>query len=178
MGNGGNGLQPDTCLVTKSIQAVRRPGTYELCECMGEVTILTAAMPRCKGQKAQVLAESLPWVETVTERIRAVLYAAKVNGLPNLVLGAFGCGAFGNPPWAVAELFKQQLQSSEFRGSFAKVVFAVIDPQKKGNLIPFNEVMYSIVQSRPHVVEVGDRCICCHSIGRLLDQVCPLCDGL
>ena len=61
-------------------------------------------------------------------RIRAVLHAAVFSGHPNIVLGAFGCGAFGNPAAPVAVLFREQLQSPEFRGHFQRVVFAIIDP--------------------------------------------------
>ena len=69
--------------------------------------------------------------------MRAVLHAAKLSGFPNIVLGAWGCGAFGNPPGLVAELFREQLCSLEFRGSFRQVVFAVVDPKRDGNFKPF-----------------------------------------
>ena len=47
------------------------------------------------------------WEAEATIRVRAVLHAAVSAGLPNLVLGAFGCGAYGNPvrnrllPWPI-----------------------------------------------------------------------------
>ena len=63
--------------------------------------------------------------------------AAKASGRPHLVLGAFGCGAFGNPAAPVAALFKEQLHAPAFRGAFATVVFAVLDPLGTGNLGPF-----------------------------------------
>lgn len=46
---------------------------------------------------------------------------------------------FGNPPDLVAELFREQLCSSEFRGAFSKVVFAVVDPSGDGNFGPFEK---------------------------------------
>ena len=58
-------------------------------------------------------------------RIRGVLHAAKINGFEKLVLGAWGCGAFGNPPKLVAQLFDQQLRSAEFAGFFSEVIFAI-----------------------------------------------------
>ncbi|MBL8743365.1 MAG: TIGR02452 family protein, partial [Myxococcales bacterium] len=47
---------------------------------------------------------------------------------PVLVLGAWGCGVFGNDPAMAADSFGTWLESSRFRASFARVVFAVYDP--------------------------------------------------
>ena len=65
------------------------------------------------------------------------LHAAKASGHANLVLGAWGCGAFGNPTAAVASLFREQLMAKTFRGAFERVVFAILDPLGTGNLGPF-----------------------------------------
>lgn len=118
-------IPPGTALLSKGLAVVRRSGTYELCPSLGEVNIITAAMP-CWEPKPG----SPEWIETVNLRIRSVLEAGKHSGLPNLVLGAFGCGMFGNPPDKVAEIFKEQLSSAEFRGAFSKVVFAIIGPER------------------------------------------------
>ena len=126
-------IAPHEVLLTKNLAAVREPGTYKLCPSLGAVNILTSAMPnddcgRPGGDQ---------WNKTVRLRMRAVLHAAKLSGFPNIVLGAWGCGAFGNPPGLVAELFREQLCSLEFRGSFKQVVFAVVDPKRDGNFKPF-----------------------------------------
>jgi len=132
-------IEPDTALVSRGLLAVRQAGTYERCRCMGEkITVISAAMPcgmadrRPKGGWA-----GSTWAETVTLRIRTVLQAAQQAGHANVVLGAFGCGAFGNPAGPVAAIFREQLAAAEFRGSFARVVFAIIDPLGTGNLKPF-----------------------------------------
>eukprot|EP00041_Stephanoeca_diplocostata_P030438 m.921385 g.921385 ORF g.921385 m.921385 type:complete len:230 (-) comp23757_c0_seq20:2878-3567(-) len=131
-------IPPDTALITYSVQAVRQVGTYAKCLSQGTYTVITAAMPcgvadrRPKGGWAESA-----WADTVLERIRSVLYAAAHAKCSNLVLGAFGCGAFGNPPAPVAALFRHELQSHQFRGLFACVVFAVLDPLGTGNLAPF-----------------------------------------
>lgn len=145
-------IVPDSALVSRQLLAVRRPGTYERCASMGEVTIISAAMPcgmadrRPRGGWA-----GSDWAETVALRIRTVLQAAQQAGHANLVLGAFGCGAFGNPAAPVAAIFREQLASAEFRGSFAKVVFAIIDPMGTGNLKPFKRELASIDQGRHSV---------------------------
>ena len=63
-------------------------------------------------------------------RLRAVLTAARRSGHATLVLGAFGCGAFGNPAGPVAAAFRAQLAAPEFRGAFRRVVFAVLSTEE------------------------------------------------
>jgi len=62
-----------------------------------------------------------------------------------IVLGAFGCGAFRNPPRHIAELFKMVLQ--DFDGLFKEVHFAILEDHNshqkhnpQGNLQPFKDV--------------------------------------
>ncbi|KAK3267555.1 hypothetical protein CYMTET_23894 [Cymbomonas tetramitiformis] len=136
--SGGYPIAPDTALVTPHLMAVRRPGTYELCTSLGECTVVTAAMP-CGPIRPKSGWVGSEWEKTATLRIRAVLNAARQMGHPNLVLGAFGCGAYGNPPNLVAAIFREQLASPEFRGAFSKIVFAIIDPMGTGNIKPFQE---------------------------------------
>ncbi|KUP97159.1 TIGR02452 family protein [Thermobifida cellulosilytica] len=63
---------------------------------------------------------------TLVRRSRAVLAAAARHGHARLVLGAWGCGVFGNRPGEVAEAFGRHL-AGEFAGVFRHVVFAVLD---------------------------------------------------
>ena len=42
-----------------------------------------------------------------------------------ILLGAWGCGVFRNRPEVVAELWSEVLDALEWRGRFARVVFAV-----------------------------------------------------
>jgi hypothetical protein len=140
-------IVPGTALLTRNLAAVRRAGTYELCASAGECTIVTAAAPcgvadrRPKGGWA-----GSEWAVDVALRVRAVLHAARRSGHPHLVLGAFGCGAFGNPAGPVAAVFREQLEADEFRGAFSCVVFAIIDPLGTGNLAPFRKELASIGQ--------------------------------
>lgn len=136
-------IEPHECLVTRDLPAIREIGTYQLCACKGTVNILTAAMPM--GLEDTETGTEQEWYETVRLRMRAVLQAAKTSGFPNLVLGAWGCGAFGNPPIAVARLFKETLCLEEFRGCFGKIVFAIVDPRGDGNFEPFREEISKIV---------------------------------
>lgn len=62
-----------------------------------------------------------------SKRIESILALAEYHRHDCLVLGAFGCGVFGNNPTFVANLFKKHLLSPRFINSFVHVVFAVYD---------------------------------------------------
>jgi|GEM_PF-2966976 len=80
--------------------------------------------------------------EQVKILIRTQLKAAYENGYEALVLGAFGCGAFNNPPDAIAKIY-HELINSEFKGAFKLIGFAILDDpyrgkhNPQGNLRPF-----------------------------------------
>ncbi|MCM1307722.1 MAG: TIGR02452 family protein [Butyrivibrio sp.] len=59
-------------------------------------------------------------------RIANIFEAAIENDAEALVLGAWGCGAFNNPPEIVAEAFKEVLSEERYLSAFEKVVFAVM----------------------------------------------------
>lgn len=61
-------------------------------------------------------------------KMRTVLRIAAKNKHRELVLGALGCGAFGNPAAEVVECWKETFQETEFLdGWWKSVVFAVMD---------------------------------------------------
>lgn len=62
----------------------------------------------------------------MSNRILKVLAVAERHDHKGLVLGAWGCGAFGNDGELVAQLFRRSLEV-DFRGAFEHVVFAVTD---------------------------------------------------
>ena len=63
--------------------------------------------------------------EGIKNKIRTILRIACQHGQRNLVLGALGCGAFRNPPKHTAELFREVMSESEFKGAFSNICFAV-----------------------------------------------------
>ncbi len=59
-------------------------------------------------------------------RIKAVLESAIKNNATNIVLGAWGCGVFNNPPQLVADEFYKVLVIENYRYAFDNVIFAII----------------------------------------------------
>ena len=62
------------------------------------------------------------------DRCNDVLQAAVSEKVDTLILGAFGCGVFGNSPKLVADCFKELL-SERYAYCFRTVVFAVPDEE-------------------------------------------------
>jgi uncharacterized protein (TIGR02452 family) len=61
-------------------------------------------------------------------KIRLTLRVAAQKGHTKLVLGALGCGVFGNPPKEVAECFLEVLREKEFQGGWwEEIAFAILD---------------------------------------------------
>jgi uncharacterized protein (TIGR02452 family) len=59
-------------------------------------------------------------------RIHRVLSIARAYDYRSLILGAWGCGAFGNDIHRTASDFKSAL-TGEFAGAFSEVIFAITD---------------------------------------------------
>jgi uncharacterized protein (TIGR02452 family) len=65
-------------------------------------------------------------------RILKVLSVGLLHGHDSIVLGAWGCGAFGNDSSETARLFKDSLEKN-FNGAYRQVIFAILDwsPEKR-----------------------------------------------
>ncbi|PXX45455.1 TIGR02452 family protein [Undibacterium pigrum] len=71
-------------------------------------------------------------------RVNLVLALALQHGHQHLVLGAWGCGVFGNDPGDVANYFLQALSpGSVFHGAFKNIAFAVLDKKNTGSFQAF-----------------------------------------
>lgn len=106
--------------------------------------IAVAALNRPDIERVNEVARlTPPMINATKNKIRTMLRIAIVNNQPNLVLGAFGCGAFRNPPAHMAELFNETLEEKEFQGAFKRVFFSIIEDHNsrgEGNFLPFARV--------------------------------------
>lgn len=95
---------------------------------------ITAAAPNAKALAPQRRSEV---AAAIGERLLRVLAAAALGGHRGVVLGAWGCGAFGCDPELVAPRFAAAL-AGPYRGAFAEVVFAILDTSPERRFIgPF-----------------------------------------
>lgn len=91
------------------------------------VSFLTAAAPNRSAilRSQPERADGIP--AALLQRAAKVLQVAAAHGHRRLVLGAWGCGVFGNDPATVAQTFRTALRDHRY---FDHVVFAVLDRQK------------------------------------------------
>jgi uncharacterized protein (TIGR02452 family) len=76
-------------------------------------------------------------------RIHRVLAVARAYGYDTLVLGAWGCGAFGNDPARTARDFRRALET-EFDHAFREVSFAIADWSAERRFLgPFRDTFTS-----------------------------------
>ena len=75
-------------------------------------------------------------------KMRTMLRIGLLNGHDSIVLGAFGCGAFHNPPKHIARLFHEVIDEKEFKDKYKLIAFAILEDHNSprgGNLQPFIE---------------------------------------
>ena len=76
----------------------------------------------------------------VYSRLKAIIECGVENNVDNLILGAYGCGAFGNDPQLVSKIFKNILIDEEYYKYFLKVHFAIFTMSNEvKNLNEFNK---------------------------------------
>lgn len=123
------------------VQFFRADGNYEFRDPFAVDVIAIAAYNRAHGQGPH------PWNPDYGKgnknKIRLLLRTALSKGNDSLVLGALGCGAFGNDPKVIARYFKEVLVEREFAGKFREIRFAIIpdhnDP-RNANVTEFTRV--------------------------------------
>ena len=101
------------------------------------------AMNPCAGNVAAKITKA-ELEKLLTSRVRRIFEIAVANGNEVLILGAFGCGAFRNPPEIVAKVFNKVMQ--EFLGYFDVIEYAVYHTErKKGNYEAFKRFIVDSV---------------------------------
>ncbi|KAA3653984.1 MAG: TIGR02452 family protein [Chloroflexi bacterium] len=95
------------------------------------LSIITAPAVNAGAVRKNQL-ENISQIEpTMLNRIGKVLLLALANGHQTLVLGAWGCGVFGNKPETIARQFATHLyEGGQFYNQFERIVFAVLDRSK------------------------------------------------
>ena len=90
-----------------------------------QVDVISCAAPNLRAIQSSkgpaITPEEL--LELHKSRARRIFHVAAIFKVDTLILGAFGCGAFGNPPDIVARAYREILE--EFDQYIPKVEFAV-----------------------------------------------------
>lgn len=129
-------VESDYMLISDDV-CVFRDCSLQLLEAPFNVGVITAPAPNRRG--AAVFASRKTITETFLRRIRIILHAAAVSGYSSLVLGAWGCGAFGNSPETVAEQFRIALTDDGMERFFDNICFAVYGKETSNNYTAFRK---------------------------------------
>lgn len=87
--------------------------------------VLTIPAPNLYGMAEGVDKNQLKIV--MKEKIRSFMMVSARYVYDTLVLGAWGCGAFGHDAKDVAQYFKEVIEEEEYYHFFGKIIFAVYD---------------------------------------------------
>ncbi|MBQ8966447.1 TIGR02452 family protein [Ruminococcus sp.] len=130
-------VESDYMLISPDV-TVFRGDEYSLLEKPYLVDVVTVPAPNRYG--AAFLASKELVNKTILRRIRIFLRYAAIKGINDLVLGAWGCGAFGNDPTKVAQQFRTALIDDGLGLCFERVVFAIYGKPDGKNISAFREV--------------------------------------
>ena len=123
-------LSPNVC--------VFRDEKYELLIEPKMASVITLPAPNRYG--AALLASKKTIEETMLRRIRIMFLIAADNGYKNLVLGAWGCGAFGNKSEDVSGYFRTVLVDEGYGRYFDEVCFAIYGNEDGKNITAFRKM--------------------------------------
>ena len=131
----------DAVILTPNVEIVKDTNGELLDETV-IVSVLTCAAPLVTRDMEGLSVEQ--YRELFYNRICGILKCAAFWGYQALVLGAFGCGAFGNDAKTVSDLFYKALKEFDYDGMkakdfFRRIDFAVLDrSSKQYNFNEFN----------------------------------------
>eukprot|EP00969_Alexandrium_andersonii_P359734 15453857-Alexandrium_andersonii.AAC.1 len=151
-------IPPESCLVSQQVTVFRGPEsegypflpspfTISLISCAAvwQPTLSQYRNYRDRRQK-----------EAMMKKAQVIVKAAVELDCDVLVLSAFGCGAFQNPPSRVAQFFKAALNEVSPECTLREVVFCISEDHNsyqwhnpEGNFSPFQEVFGQSVPERP-----------------------------
>jgi hypothetical protein len=144
-------LDGGCCLVLEGVTVLRgsEQDGYPFLPDPFLVTVLSCAAPskprlRRDNQDNMSYANNNERLD-MEQKVAVIVQAAKISRRDVIVLSAFGCGAFGNPPELVAAAFRDKLANSDL----TRVVFTIaedhnsrgnLEHNRRGNFVPFKEV--------------------------------------
>lgn len=143
-----NALHNDDIIYTPNVVVIKDDDYNMIAEAF-MVDVISCAAPNLRekpnntynsgdGDKVQISDNEL--LALHEKRARRIFASAIANGMEVLILGAFGCGAFCNDPYIVAQAYKNVLP--EFQDYFQAIEFAVhCRPKDSTNFDAFNAIL-------------------------------------
>jgi len=145
--NEGNALHNDDIIYTRGVTVVKSDA-YMLLYRPAVLDVITCAAPNLRAQPTNPYnTEHAPAPEISNEdlmklherRACAIMSVAAKENVEHLVVGAFGCGAYRNPPEVVAQAWKNVLP--KYRRCFKTIEFAIYSSKDTVNYDTFKKVL-------------------------------------
>lgn len=123
----------DALMITPQVE-IFRDENGELLDETVVVSVVTCAAPMMSYGKEGMSDDE--YEKMMYDRITGLLKCVAYFGYKNLVLGAWGCGAFGNDAAIISDLFYNALKNLDYNGRgqkdlFRRIDFAVLDRTKE-----------------------------------------------
>ena len=124
----GSSVYLDIMIYSPNITVFKDDETYELIV-PEQMDVITCPAPSCylRDDDADRI---------FTKRIKKILIAAQKRGVNKIVLGAWGCGAFGQNPFVVGRAFAKVLKNVT---AFDEVIFAIKSSEGMNESINYTE---------------------------------------
>lgn len=107
--------------------------------CGGTADVITCAAPNanvaCYRQKISRADNDAVF----KDRIKFVLDIAEDNCVDTLILGAWGCGVFGQNPYTTCEIMNDLIENGGY--CFSQIYYAIPGGETDGNYVAFEKVM-------------------------------------
>ena len=99
-----------------------------------KISVITSAAPAMIDVPVGDTESFIQGGRALDTRIEKLLSLMLYKKYTNIILGAWGCGAFLNDPKVVSKLFQKHLmQNIKFQNKFERVTFAIRDNAKTNN---------------------------------------------
>lgn len=128
-----SGLYSDAVIYSHNIRIIRYDSTYTLLGKEAYIDVLTCPRPSIKVSE-----------DILCNRILGILKVARANKIKILILGAWGCGAFGQDAYIRGRCFAKVINQHNY---FDGIIFAVKEVNRcmdSGNLHKLHSGFYGI----------------------------------
>ncbi len=140
----GDSLNNDDCIYSPGVVVFKENTALPALlpeEQWFSVNVITCAAPRLAGNE-KIGNDQLRKLHE--KRLRRILQIAAARGNEVVILGAFGCGAFHNPPDVVAKAMASV--TAEYQRNFRQIEFAVYcSPQDSENYWAFKRALNGLL---------------------------------
>lgn len=110
--------------------------------------VITCACPNKSAAQKYGNVKDEENTKYLKSRIKFVLEIAKQNHIKSLILGAYGCGVFGQDPKEVSKIFKEYLTTT-YNGCFKEIIFAIPNKESQ-NYKAFEEIFANLYKEQDY----------------------------